>query len=479
MARETSATTPIPLFTRSHKGVDQSVLTDEAALQYNGYLDELQGLNIRPGEVLAINTGKRSDGLYFWPDKNYLVCVDETEVTLRTISGETLSNAFSSAASTFVAGVPIIFANNGTYTFMAGGGRIHYVDAFGVVTELVDLDAPATVTHVAFLDGYILAIDGSSKFYWSDTPAATDWSALSFASAEGSPDNIRAMYVVQRQIYLLGIASTEIWENNGQTPFARIPGGQIDIGCIAKYSPIRRGNSLLWLSHSRQVVEFTGTDVKFISGRYDKEISKFSVVDDCIGGLIYKDGQDFCVFRFPTQQRTLVYDPRSQDWSEWGNWDTGGMQWLPYDFRATAYDLNSGKTFIGKERALVIACLNSESRNDITGAATTAPFKFLRITGHINHGTLKEKVLQELRFIARRGSSEQSSTPNLMLRYRDDGHSQWSNIINISLGAIGDTEHLISIQRLGIYRSRQFEISSTDDMAIVLSRAEVDLTILR
>lgn len=472
-------TIPIPLFTRSHKGVDQSVLVDDAAVQYNGYLDELQGLNIRPGEVLAINTALRSDGMFYWPEKNYVVCVDDAYVTLRSVSGETLVSAFSSALASFVAGTPIIFASNGTYTFMAGGGKINYVDAFGVVTELADADAPTTVTHVAFLDGYILAIDGTGRFRWSDVVTNTDWSALSFASAEGNPDNIQAMYVVQRQIYLLGTVTTEIWQNDGDTPFSRIPGGIIDMGCAAKYSPIKRDNSLLWLSHTRRVVEFTGTDVKFLSGRYDKEIAGFSNVSDCIGGLIIKDGQEFCVFHFPTEQRTLVYSHKAEDWSEWGNWDTGGMNWLPYDFRSTVYDIVTGKTFVGKERALAIACLSSDSTEDVTGAATTAPFKFLRRTGHINHGTSRKKRLEELRFTARRGSSRQSETPKLMFRYRNDGSSHWSNITEISLGAIGDTQHHVSLKRLGIYSSRQYEISATDSMTIALSNAEADVTVMR
>lgn len=472
-------TIPVPLFTRSHKGVDQSVLTDDAAIQYNGFLDALTGLNIRPGEVLAINSARRSDGLFFWPDKNYVVCVDDTQVTLRTVSGNTLVNAFSAASSTFVAGVPIIFANNGTYVFMAGGAKINYVDAFGVVTELADGEAPTTVTHVAFLDGYILANNGNGKLYWADVNSPTAWSALSFASAEANPDNIQALHVVQRQIYLLGTVTTEIWENDGDTPFSRIPGGLIELGCIAKYSVIKRGNSLMWLSHTRQIVEFTGTDVKFISGRYEKEIANFQIVSDCIGGVINHGGQEFCVFQFPSVQRTLVYNPALEDWSEWGNWDTGSMNWLPYDFRATAHDIGSGKTFVGKDRALAISCLSSDSTVDVTGAATTAAFKFLRRTGHISHGTSRQKRLEELRFTARRGAPEQSSTPMLMFRYRNNGDSQWSNLQNISLGAIGDTEHHIRLKRLGIYESRQFEISATDNMQVVLSNAEADITVLR
>ncbi len=472
-------TVPIPLFTRSYKNADESVLVDDAAIQYNGFIDQLQGLNIRAGEVLAVNTAKRNDGLFMWPDKNFIISVNERAVTLHTVLGDTLVTAFSVGSVTFTGSNIVSFCSDGTKVFMAGGGKINYVSVTGVVTELADADAPNNVTHVAFLDGYILAINGDGKFYWSNIPTNTDWSVLDFASAEANPDNTKSLHVVQRQIYILGTISTEIWENDGDTPFSRIPGGLIEVGCIAKYSPIKRGNSLMWLSHTRQFVEFTGTDVKFISGRYEKEIAQFAEVSDCIGGLIHKDGQDFCVFHFPTEQRTLVYNPDLEDWSEWGNWDSMGSTWLPYDFRSTAYDLNTGKTFVGKNLAACIACLNSDSRVDLTSSTTTRPFKFLRQTGHIDHGTMKKKRLETLTFKAKRGTGIASGTPVLMLRYRNNGSNTWSNIREISLGNIGDAEHIIKLQRLGIYESRQYEISATDNVPIVLSNAEADITVLR
>jgi hypothetical protein len=471
-------TLPIPLFTRSYKNADENILVDDAAVQYNGFIDELEGLNIRPGEVLAVNTAKRNDGLFMWPDKNFIISVNEGSVILHTVSGETLVTAYSGGSVTFSGNI-VSFCNSGTNVFMAGGGKINYVNAVGTVTELADTDAPDNVTHVAFLDGYILAINGDGKLYWSNIPTNTDWSSLDFASAEGNPDNTKSLHVVQRQIYILGTVSTEIWENDGTTPFSRIPGGLIEIGCAAKYSPIKRGNTLMWLSHTREFVQFTGTDVEFISSRYNKEIARFSEVSDCIGGLIHHEGQEFCVFHFPSEQRTLVYNPALEDWSEWGNWDSSGMRWLPYDFRSTAYDLNTGKTFIGKELAACIACLDSDSRVDLVTAVTTRPFKFLRRTGHIDNGTTKKKRVESLRFKAKRGTGISSGTPMLMLRYRNNSSNTWSNIREISLGDIGETEHIIKLHRLGIYESRQYEISATDNVPVILSNAEADITVLR
>jgi len=472
-------TVPIPLFTRSYKNADEAVLVDDAAIQYNGFIDELEGLNIRPGEVLANNTAKRNDGLFMWPDKNFIISVNQGAVTLHTVSGETLVDAYAVGSVTFSGSNIVSFCNSGTRVFMAGGGKINYVSETGVVTELADVDAPNNVTHVAFLDGYILAINGDGKFYWSNIPTITDWSVLDFASAEANPDNTKSLHVVQRQIYILGTVSTEIWENDGSSPFVRIPGGAIEVGCAAKYSPIKRGNTLMWLSHTREFVQFTGTDVEFISSRYNKEIAKFSDVSDCIGALIHQEGQEFCVFHFPTEQRTLVYNPALEDWSEWGNWDSMGSTWLPYDFRSTAYDLKTGKTFVGKHLAACLVCLNSDSRVDFTSGITSRPFKFLRRTGHIDNGTTKEKRLETLSFKAKRGTGISSGSPKLMLRYRNNGSNTWSNIREINLGDIGDTEHFIHLHRLGIYKSRQYEISATDNVPIVLSNAEAEITVLR
>jgi len=472
-------TVPMPLFSRVYKNTDGSVLNDDAAVQYNGFLDELGGLSIRPGEVLAINTGDRNDGLYMWPDKNYIVCVDNGNATLRSVSGQTLTTTHGTGAVDVLPGNLTIFCNDSNYVFMAGGAKISYMDDSGTIAEIADTDAPTTVTHVAYLDGYILAINGDNKFYWSNIPVTTDWDALDFASAEANPDNTVGLYVVQRQVYLLGAVTTEIWENDGTTPFSRIPGGLIETGCAAKYSPIKYGDSLLWINQDWEVVQFTGTQFKKISGRYDQEIQSFTTVSDCIGGLVKKDGQTYCVFQFPTENRTLVYDPALEDWSEWGVWDSNAGEWISYDFRASARDINTGQTFIGKERAGVIACLDSNSRVDMTGAATSEPFKFLRQTGFIDNGSSQKKRLEKLAFRAKRGADGLTTNPKLMLRYRNNGSSQWSNTREIDLGAVGETSHQIKLFRLGIYESRQFEISATDDMSIVLSNAEADITVLR
>ncbi|MBL0320560.1 MAG: hypothetical protein IPP74_14890 [Alphaproteobacteria bacterium] len=143
---------PIPLFTPTYKNADGSVLTDDAFVQYNGFIDGKGGLNIRPGEILAKNSGgRRNDGLFHWPDKNLIVSIDEGYVSLNevdTTQTEFLVEKFPAATVTFGHGSNVTsFATDGDFVYMAAGGRINYVNSSGVIAEITDTEAPDRVTH--------------------------------------------------------------------------------------------------------------------------------------------------------------------------------------------------------------------------------------------------------------------------------------------------------------------------------------------
>lgn len=470
-------TIALPLFSPTYKNVDDMVLRDESALQYNGFIDELGGINVRPGESNGYNNASRVDGLYAWPE-NKIVAVHGGYAQLYAATGKVLTPFGAATLLSFPPGVPIVFANNSQYTFMAGGGAINYIDSIGAVAVMADPDAPTSVTHIAFLDGYILAISGN-KLYYSDNPTNTSWSALSFASAEGNPDSILAMAVLQRQIYLLGTVSTEIWENDGDTPFSRIPGGYLDAGIAAKYSLISTDNDIIWLHHRKYFVRFSGRGVEKISSPYDKEIQNFDIVSDCVAGRIDFDGRTVCLFNFVSEGRTLAFDADSQEWSEWSSWNESSMDWEPYDFTSSCYDITSGYNFIGKDSAGRIAALDNTSRVDLLTGSDTRKVKFLKRSGQIDHGTAQKKRNEAVRLRIKRGYPGSTTNPKLMLRYRNDGNTQWSNIREIDLGAVGQREFVVELRRMGIYRTRQYEISATDDAAITLAHAEENFTILR
>ncbi|MBS3777153.1 MAG: hypothetical protein KGY70_18300, partial [Bacteroidales bacterium] len=94
------------------------------------------------------------------------------------------------------------------------------------------------------------------------------------------------------------------------------------------------------------------------------------------------------------------------------------------------------------------------------------------LTGYIDHGTGLKKRSLKLRLRLKRGDITDDTTPELMLRWRDDGSQVWGNSRHIDLGSIGENEQYVTLRRLGMYRSRQYELSVTDNVPIIIADAE-------
>jgi hypothetical protein len=105
----------------------------------------------------------------------------------------------------------------------------------------------------------------------------------------------------------------------------------------------------------------------------------------------------------------------------------------------------------------------------------------VRRTGYVDHDTLAKKKCNSLTLKFKRGAGIPSSTttPYVMIRWRDDGNATWSNEHVLSLGKVGETEFITKMTRLGIYRSRQYEFSVTDNVPLILIDAEADVDIIR
>src|SRR6266851_1374344 len=68
---------------------------------------------------------------------------------------------------------------------------------------------------------------------------------LDVASAEGAPDDLVSVIADHREVWLFGAETIEIWSDTGAQffPFERSPGGFIEQGCIAMFSPAKLDNS--------------------------------------------------------------------------------------------------------------------------------------------------------------------------------------------------------------------------------------------
>lgn len=471
-------TVKVPLFEEVDKSVDASELNEKNFYLLDGYRTSGGGTTGRPGSQATFTANAASgfgfDGLFYWAEKNVVMAAGGGEIYQLTYNSNT------PVITSLTGGVPLLNQNkpvsmvvDGTNLYACNGGQIVYTPVSGVPAYITSVGAPTTATHLGFLDGYILAISSSNNFYWSDVNAGLTWNSLNFASGAGSPDNIVSLKVFNREVYLLGQRSIEIWENDGTTPFARVPGGFIESGCSAPFSVIEDENSLYWLDENRRLVRYSGKNVERLSTKFDRELQGLSSVADCVAMKVQIDGQVFFIFTFKSANRTLVYNQTTDDWGEWGTWDSSNTVYNRWLGNSYCYAEGWGLHLIGRRDKLVISELSSDYVRDDDDIIAIE-----RVTGHIDYGTSKIKQSNEMRFRARRGAGLSTRTPKLMVSYKLD-NGRWSNIKEFSLGNIGEYDIILRDLRRNHFRTKQYKFRATDGVKMVFSQAEEDIEILR
>lgn len=476
-------TVKIPLGTKTYRNVHGEELADLGYDLIDGYIDELGYCRRRPGlqQLVDINsavgsTDKPINGFFWWPQGDAAIAyANGNLIKLEYDTGSGVVTTTDLTSDALNTNATVISCTDGTYVYAANGGKIVYTDGTATSsTYIADVDCPTAVSHVAYLDSYILCNSvGTNKFYFSDVGNGLSWTATSFFSAASNPDYITALHVLNREIFLFGKQTVEIWENDGESPFSRIPGGTINSGLIAPYSVIQTEDSLFWLDHNRHFVRFQNGRLSRISTPYDKELKSFTTVTDARGYLVEIDGRPLLVWTFTGEKETLVYDFQLDSWSRWYYWNIATGEYERFLGNAHLWVPDWGIHLVGDRRAATIFEMDSDLNSDYG-----APIRMKKLTGHIDYGTTRMKRSEEMRIRAKRGAVATSSEPMMMIRWRND-NSSWSNERWLSLGSEGDREIVMQEFRTGAFRTRQYEFVVSDAVPVAFGEAEEDITLLR
>lgn len=83
----------------------------------------------------------------------------------------------------------------------------------------------------------------------SNSLDGTTWNALNYICKTGSSDLLWKTAVMGGNLFLFGQKTTEIWYDSGGQyfPFARVPGGVINIGLLSPFTVVKFVNTLMWL----------------------------------------------------------------------------------------------------------------------------------------------------------------------------------------------------------------------------------------
>jgi hypothetical protein len=337
---------------------------------------------------------------------------------------------------------------------------------------------------------------------------------LSFASKDGSPDNLVSLIVDHREVYLLGENSSEVWIDVGAVPFPfqRIPGTSTQHGIASVFSLTRVGNSFAYVSRNlrgqAQIMKMDGYLPKRISNHAVENTLVNQYIDDAIAWTYQLEGHECYVVTFPTLDLTWVYDDTTDMWHKWlyvdnanvfhrhrgnccalfqglvivGDYENGKL----YELDNNVYTDDGHEIRRLRRAPHLVADFQRQYFDELQiqfqpGIGTTgfsiptagitiqSPYTIYADTSLII-GPLDTVILGNVNLI---NTTDTTTYPQAMLRWSNDGGSTWSKEYWTAIGGIGRYRNRAIWRRLGTARDRVFEVVVTDPIKAVIISANL------
>jgi len=447
--------------------------------------------------ITALGTGTGGTGTYTVSDSQTVASttinstaapaivtgdISGTTLTVSAVTSGTLKIGQTIEGSSVTDGTIITAFGTGS-----GGAGTYTVSASQTVSSTTIYALNWTVLPAndgAFQGGG--TVDITDNYFVYNKPDSQLWAAsdllspitdpLSFASKDGSPDDLVSIIVDRREVYLLGEMSSEVWINSGAVPFpfTRIPGTSTQQGIAAQYSMSRMGNSFAYVSKNNRgeamIVRMNGYFPERISTHAVETTLVNQNVANAIAWTYQLEGHEVYVVTFPsigTNGLTWAYDNTTGLWHKW-----------LYRNNQNEYERHRGNCCaFFNQQVLVGDYENGKiyqlARNFYTDDGQ--PIRRIRRAPHIT-SDLQRQYFHELQIQFQPGvglSTGQGEDPQAMLRWSNDGGSTWSNEYWTTIGKQGKYLNRAIWRRLGFSRDKVFEVSISDPVKAVIISANL------
>jgi hypothetical protein len=407
------------------------------------------------------------------PVRGFIEINNRVFVVVGAIFYEMMSNGTLTARGNIINdGTLVSMAASPIQILIASGGAAYVFDA--VANTLVQLSPAlfaASVSFVGFMDGFFIALlAGTNEFQLSTPEDATDWDLTVITAVSVFSDNVLAMLVDHRQLWLWGPHEFVVYFDSGAQffPFEVIPGGFGETGILAPESPVQLDNSVLWLGGDIRggaiAYKAAGyTPLRISNHAVEREWQTYTTTADVRCYSYQEAGHSFDVFYFPTAQKTWVFDVATGMWHERDHFD-------PTTARSTAHRSQCHifafeKHFVGDWNSGNIYQMSIDILTDNGG-----PIKRVRRAPHIsqeNEWTFFPMLTLDLEV----GLGPQPPLldglgnprdPQITLRMSRDGAKTFGSERIRNCGQAGKYKKRVIWRRLGKARDMVFELSMTD-----------------
>lgn len=335
--------------------------------------------------------------------------------------------------------------------------------ASGAVSAFSDADLPSSLM-ITYQDGYFFLPTGAGRVSASDLND-DEFNSNSYVTAESSPDGMVRCVPHGRDMLFMGVKSTEVWTNQGKSPFPYgrvtvIPVGLYGINAVTGYEMGFSGPRV-FVSNDCIVYKLVGYGLEKVSTPYIERLleavsDRSSVRMSCFTVA----GHHFISMSSPDW--SLVLDIASGFWHERTSY--GMDRWrVAFAINAfdewLAFDASSGSVYRINDRNFreatypLVWQVRSQQMHGFPSRTAVTRASFDMITG----------------VGLDRGISPIETNPKLSVRWSNDGGRTFGNALLRDLGTQGE-QRTIDIWRTGLtgVQGRQWWLEVADPVEVSL-----------
>jgi hypothetical protein len=362
------------------------------------------------------------------------------------------------------------FAASPTQLAVASGGILYVFNlATGAFEQPPNVPAnpPGNVIQIGFDDFFFIALISNGQFQTSSLNDATTWSGLDVNQPSVFPDAPNGMLVDHRELWIFGPKAIQPYYDSGDpnVPFQPVPGGFMEQGLGATFSPLRNDNSVFWLGADERGFGMAWRANGYVPTRISNHAVEqawqaYPTISDCICFPIQFNGHPMAIFYFPSAKKTWAYDVATQNFTEWMYLDPlQGEQ----AHRAQCHAVAFGSHLMGDR---INGTIYTWSLANLTDFGN--PIEVIRRAPHVS--TEQQYIFHgQVQLDAQVGLLPQQvdaignpREPLVTLRWSDDQLNTWSNDHQEGLGQPGNGFKRVIWRRLGKSRDRVYELRYSD-----------------
>ncbi len=436
---------------------------------------------LRPAEgIEAFTTGQGVDrGAIFWPKTGLQYRVSGTKLISITTAGvvTVIGDVGGSGPARMDYSLDLLgVLSNGLLYFWDGSS----------LTHVTDVNVPAALTDMVWVDGYWMVTDGKN-IATSNLDSPSTFNPLKYGGTN-APDTIQCLLKVQDQVHVISRFEIDVFQNIGGAffPFNAAPTAVMTKGAVGLRAACVFNDTVAFVGGGRNPSAeapsvYMGKNAQFskISSR-EIDALLLSYTDAQLAAIqmetVFDMGSQFVIIALP--DRAVVYDAAASAVAQQPVWHVRvtGMSGFS-QYRAINFLLVNGTWIVGDPESSAIGVL---SRTD--SGHWGSPVRWEFATPMLRNGG-KRAFIKQMELAALTGTAPMITSydgivldPMVSTSYSTDGVT-WSQDKSVKSGRIGDRNKRLLWLKQGMwtnFRIQRFRGDSTSRLSAIKLDAEIE-----